>query len=39
MPEPCSTKPLIGKLGIKGGFKVAFVHPPKDYPKTLCPLP
>ena len=39
MAKQCSTKPLITKLGIKSGFKIALLHAPADYDKTLGPLP
>ena len=34
-----SGTPLIKKLGIKDGFRVAFVHAPDDYDATLGTLP
>lgn len=34
-----SGTPLIKKLGIKDGFRVAFVHAPDDYDATLGILP
>jgi hypothetical protein len=39
MADKCSTKPLIAKLGIKPGCKLAFVHAPDEYAETLGPLP
>ncbi len=34
-----STTPLVKKLGIKEGFRVGFVNPPKGFEKELGPLP
>ena len=34
-----SGTPLIKKLGIKEGFRVAFVHAPQGFDKELGPLP
>lgn len=34
-----SGTPLIRKLGIKEGFRVALIHPPKNFQKELGPLP
>lgn len=34
-----SGTPLVKKLGIKPGFRVRFINPPKRYDKTLGPLP
>jgi len=34
-----SGTPLVKKLGIKDGFRVAFVGAPPDYADTLGPLP
>ncbi len=34
-----SRKPLAEKLGIKTGFVVAVIHPPKDYIRLLGRLP
>ena len=34
-----SGAPLVKKLGIKPGFRVRFVNPPKGYDKTLGRLP
>jgi hypothetical protein len=34
-----SGTPLIKKLGIKEGYRVAFLGAPKEYPKTLGKLP
>ena len=34
-----SGTPLIKKLGIKEGFRVAFVNAPSDFDKDLGPLP
>ena len=34
-----SNRSLVEKLGIKEGFKVAFVEPPEDYRATLGELP
>jgi hypothetical protein len=34
-----SKTPLIRKLGIKEGFKIAILNPPDDYEKTLGELP
>ncbi len=34
-----SGTPLVKKLGIKPGFRVRFVNPPKVYNKTLGRLP
>ena len=35
----CSNRSLVEKLGIKEGFRVAFVEPPEDYQITLGSLP
>ncbi len=34
-----SGKPLAEKLGIKEGFRIAFVNPPPGYKSVLGPLP
>jgi hypothetical protein len=34
-----SGTPLVRKLGIKLGHRVALVNPPPDFPATLTPLP
>lgn len=34
-----STRPLVGKLGIKAGFRVLIVDPPPGYWELLGPLP
>ena len=34
-----SGTPLVKKLGIKAGFKICFVNPPKDFQSLLHPLP
>jgi predicted CoA-binding protein len=34
-----SNTPLVKKLGIKEGFHVGFVNPPKGFQKELGPLP
>ncbi|MBC8032240.1 MAG: DUF3052 domain-containing protein [Pyrinomonadaceae bacterium] len=34
-----SSTPLLRKLGIKEGFRVAFVNSPKNFKKELGPLP
>lgn len=34
-----SETPLVKKLGIKEGFRIALVNPPKTFRKTLRPLP
>ena len=39
MPVGSSTKPLAEKLGIKEGFAVVVIHPPKDYKRLLGRLP
>jgi len=39
MPAGSSAKPLAEKLGIKEGFAVVVIHPPKDYKRLLGRLP
>lgn len=39
MPTGYSGTPLIKKLGIKPGQRLAFVEPPAGYAQTLGPLP
>ena len=39
MPTGYSGTPLIKKLGIKPGQRLAFVEPPAGYAQTLVPLP
>lgn len=39
MPAGYSNTLLIGKLGIKEGSKLAILHPPENYGKTLGKLP
>lgn len=39
MPAGYSNTPLPRKLGIKEGFKVAFLNPPEGYGRTLGKLP
>jgi hypothetical protein len=39
MPAGTSRKPLAEKLGIKAGFVVAVINPPKDYRRLLGRLP
>jgi hypothetical protein len=34
-----STTPLVRKLGIKPGHRLAFVNPPASFQRTLGPLP
>lgn len=34
-----SGKPLVQKLGVKPGFRVAVINPPADYAALLVPLP
>jgi hypothetical protein len=34
-----SETPLLKKLGIKDGSRIAFVNAPKDFPAELGPLP
>jgi hypothetical protein len=39
MPAGYSGKPLVQKLGIKEGWKIAILAAPKDFAKTLGKLP
>src|SRR3989442_11680954 len=39
MPAGTSRKPLAEKLGIKAGFAVVVINPPKDYRRLLGRLP
>ena len=39
MPAGYSKRPLVQKLGIKPGARVAILNPPADYRRTLGPLP
>ena len=39
MPAGSSAKPLAEKLGIKAGFAVLVIHPPKGYVRLLGRLP
>ncbi len=39
MPAGYSQTPLVKKLGIKPGTKIAILHPPDDYAQTLGSLP
>src|SRR5881628_358379 len=39
MPAGSSAKPLAEKLGIKEGFAVVVIHPPKGYRRLLGRLP
>ena len=39
MPAGSSAKPLAEKLGIKEGFAVLVIHPPKGYKRLLGRLP
>jgi len=39
MPSGTSRKPLAEKLGIKAGFVVVVIDPPKDYRRLLGRLP
>ena len=39
MPAGYSKRSLVEKLGIKPQTRVAIVHAPKDYDRTLGPLP
>lgn len=39
MSARTSRKPLAEKLGIKAGFIVVVIHPPKDYMRLLGALP
>ena len=34
-----SKKSLVNKLGIKAGYRVSFINPPRDYEQTLGELP
>jgi hypothetical protein len=34
-----SKRSLVEKLGIRPGFRIAFLSAPQDYPKILGPLP
>ena len=34
-----SKRPLLEKLGIKAGYRLAILQPPADYTQTLGPLP
>ena len=34
-----SQTPLVKKLGIKAGFKVAIIGAPQDFERTLVPMP
>src|SRR5438477_12447205 len=34
-----SSTPLLKKLGIKEGQRIAFLHEPENYPRTLGELP
>ncbi len=38
MPAGYSKRPLVQKLGIKPGARVAILNPPADYRRTLRPL-
>ena len=39
MPAGYSKRSLVDKLGIKPNSRVAIIHPPPDYGRTLGPPP
>ena len=39
MPAGYSTRSLVDKLGIKPGFRTAFIHAPEGFDRTLGLLP